>query len=380
MNAGGSSIFLCGRSALAIWQLFRCIWRPRLDQLEPLPHALRQLGIEPYCGGELSSCACSFGEARARAEEQVARLCARLPLDSREKGSLMHVPLEGYTFEAQARELFERVPVELLVPEASQRKKPHIEQYHVFGGAVTPDMFVCLGDDVYLMTPLHVLFQLAPQLDEIDLTMLAFELRGAYATKRYGLWRSKRCLPLFDQRDIDCAAVVAVGMSGTRRARRPLRISMDHAASVMEAASILLLCAPRKMGGYGFKRPVLNWRIDLPADMRGLSRWGWVACDAYWPQVNVAFEYDGKDHDEEEVEQRDRRRSNVIALLDIPVVSIADKEFYNVDEFDRAVRQLSELTGFRMNNRDYGPGWRRSRALLRKSVTGILKRKGSLFD
>lgn len=67
----------------------------------------------------------------------------------------------------------------------------------------------------------------------------------------------------------------------------------------METLLALLLYLPNNLGGYGLKKPKLNYRVDAPASLRELADRSYCLCDLCWPEANLAVEYDSRLHHSE---------------------------------------------------------------------------------
>lgn len=151
-----------------------------------------------------------------------------------------------------------------------------------------------------------------------------------------------------------------------------LPLSLDRAASIAEAGMVLLLCAPRRMGGYGLPWPVMNKVLPVPPQTRAIVDWPWVACDALWEDANVALEYDGRGHSSVSAQKRDGRRRNVLATLGLSPIVMNGESFCNVDMFDQIAHQLARRIGYRLDKRCFDKTWEARRATLRTEVIRMI--------
>ena len=66
---------------------------------------------------------------------------------------------------------------------------------------------------------------------------------------------------------------------GVRQARGALEYLADGADSPRETALYLLLTMPNRLGGYGFRRPELNGRVDISEYAQGRLGKAYLRCD-----------------------------------------------------------------------------------------------------
>ncbi len=330
------NIYLCGRTALLVWQRLRCLERPRLDALAPLADRLRQLGIAP----------------------------ARVRLIGTAGGTDAPARLASIPHTAGVSE-----PLELLVASREARHHAHGVIHRLWSGPVPPSAFAALGQGVYLSMPEFVFLQLARQSDPCSAMLLGYEICGAYALERLGEPASTRCQPLTSTARVAHFLGEAGAARGVEKAMRALRLVVGGSASPGETAMVALACAPRRIGGYGVPAPEMNHRIDVPAKLLELVGRDHLLCDAFWPGANHALEYDGEAfHAGSSDMARDRRRANCLATLGVSVARIDKDVLFNASKFDKAARQLMHDIGYRAPTRAFDTTWFHRRDKLRRDV------------
>lgn len=368
------AIYLCGATAMRAWEYLRGVWKPRLDQLRPLPQRLKQQGIQSAHLDRIEGGDCETERALGMAREGLARLSEVAAVRQHGRGVSCEQLARGAADpEGLARAVLEAGPLETLAAPGSRRHRSTARIDRLWGGPVPPHAFVELVDGVYLATPEFALCQLSAGMSLASLTMWLYELRGAYATSFGGAEPWVRCLPLTDGAHLARFLEGLAGRKGSTRLLRAVRLSADNAGSVMESAMVLLVVFPRRWGGYGLAIPALNLRIDVPAPLRETVGKPWVACDALWPDARVALEYDGRlDHAGDANVRRDHRRANVLSVLGIRQLTVTGDVLFNASAFDKVVREVAGLIGCRLYARDFDTKWFQSRHALRGEVFRML--------
>ena len=93
------------------------------------------------------------------------------------------------------------------------------------------------------------------------------------------------------------------------------------------------------MGGCGIPHPQLNPRIDLPAHVQRLTGNSVLFPDLFWPDTNIAVEYDSdKWHTGSSRIANDARRRNILVHLGITEICITKRQFNDLIAFDKTAR------------------------------------------
>jgi hypothetical protein len=249
-----------------------------------------------------------------------------------------------------------RGPIQVLVPSRrmcmrSKRLATHIWSHEIPAGA-----YRSLDNGIYLPTPAFLMEQLANQLDEVDLISLGLELCGYYSAWAYPsdkLWHSvedeyRGCT--FQLEPATTAARLAhflqhrSGERGRMRMDRALHWILDNAASPMESAVYLLLCLPRRLGGYGLRKPLFNVEVKVSTSTSSTSRFP----DLYWAESTLDVEYDSdKDHSGDWSRYRDARRSIELAAENVTVLPLTRDQLMDADGFHAFATSVRRNLGMR---------------------------------
>ena len=251
----------------------------------------------------------------------------------------------------------------------------------VMGEPVPSGAFLNVGHDVCVCTPQFTFMQMAKDLDPIEAIGLGMELCGTYSIDRLDTEspaasntpsadldaRGHACS--FELPRVASAARLANyaermwGLRGRRNAQDALRWVIDGSASRMETAVYLLLCLPKRLGGYGLPKPVLNPKLIISNPDGRKERYP----DLFWQGPNIDIEYNSdSDHSGEWARYRDSKREVELVVADVKVMPLTRLQLTYVDEFDTFAQGLRRMLGVRTRPTD--AGWEHRRAELRRRL------------
>jgi hypothetical protein len=129
----------------------------------------------------------------------------------------------------------------------------------------------------------------------------------------------------------------------------------------METATYLLLCLPRKLGGYGLPKPLLNPAL-LISGPDGVKR---RYPDLFWPGANIDVEYNSdEDHSGEWARYRDSKREIELTVADVRVLPLTRPQIIDADEFDGFANGVRRM--LKIRTRPLDPDWASKRGELRR--------------
>lgn len=201
-------------------------------------------------------------------------------------------------------------------------------------------------------------------LSEVDLALIGYELCGGYRIDRSAPQGFVSAEPLMDMGSLTRFLNRASGTRGIELARRAEKLMLDNARSPAEAVLAMLLTAPRRIGGMGFKGAVLNYRVDTPDGPRYI--------DLGFPSAGTGVEYQGEEFHELGQVRREDRRQNMIAGAGMTIFNVWRDDLSNLEFFDKLVGELARAMGLRLRIRD--DGFRHRQQMLRAWVLPPLQR------
>lgn len=240
--------------------------------------------------------------------------------------------------------------VHLVVADAAARGKASRVAYHVWKGPASGASFVRVAPGVYVGTPEACFAQMATELSVVELILLGFELCSTYALDPddpHGFL--SRGQSLTTVADLDRFVAKMEGMHGCKRAKRALRFVIDGSASPMESALAMLLWLPTSFGGYGLRRPRLNYEVTVVGTASGSTRKINRRCDLYWPESKLAVEYESDlCHTGPDNILRDSVRRTELAKEDVHVITVTKEQLLDARKLDEVAHALARLLGMRL--------------------------------
>ena len=201
---------------------------------------------------------------------------------------------------------------------------------------------------VHVCSPELVFVQMTAQLDDWELAALGFELCGTWA-RAVPDSPGTLATPLSTPDKLLSFAQAADNMTGAKRARRLARYVLPGARSHEEALIALLSCLPRALGGMGAKPAVLGAQIEAPDVVARIVGSRTLMPDLYWPEGNIALEYDHRLwQDDERWGAYERRKRNAYALMGIELVSLRRDDLSFPDTVRAAFERINRKTGKRL--------------------------------
>jgi len=260
-------------------------------------------------------------------------------------------------------------PINVMAPSAARARRLDGAVCHVFGARVPKGAILDPGTGYCVSSPEFAFLQLASELPFAKLVEAGCEMCGSYAPAPDGSSTRYKLRPLTSVAMIEAFLVQTEGCKGVKVARRALRCVMDKAASPRETAVALLLSLPERHGGYGIKKPQLNYRIDIPSRAKKATRGDFYICDLYWPEHRLAVEYDSAEfHELRASVTRDAVKRNALSYLGVQVVTVTNDQVKGFDDFDKVAHVVARATGKAIRSRAAGYDVEVQRANLREML------------
>lgn len=205
--------------------------------------------------------------------------------------------------------------------------------------------------------------QMANDLSMVELIMLGFELCGTYDVSDGDV---RECQPLTSVSKLSAFAEKMHGVNGRKNALVALKQVVDGSASPRETALCMCLCLPYRVGGYGFEKPKLNHRIDIPRTLRSHVHQSYFVGDLCWLEHRVDVEYDGSLHMDEDRRASDEARRTALETMGFTVVAVTRKQFNSVVATHAVAETLALHLGRRLRFRE--PSFSQARLRLRTQL------------
>lgn len=261
-------------------------------------------------------------------------------------------------------------PIHLMVPSEDFRFCKDRYVYEVHPGKLPPSAFTRIDEHVCVASPQYMLVQMARKLSDAETIRLCMEFCGLYAIiPENDMGYVIRDCPVTTRSALMEFIALIPGEPGAGKLLSLLRHVGEGSLSPMETCVYMLMCLPKRMGGYGLPHPLLNARIDLSQTERAYAQRSFVMSDMLWPDKGVALEYDGqRAHASFKDRSRDSTKRNILLARGITVFTMTAHEVLDVHAFDRTVRDIAAMMGHRL--RAFPESWEARRSALRAEVLG----------
>lgn len=258
-------------------------------------------------------------------------------------------------------------PVHLLVPNERTRCRDERVFCHTRPSEIPCNSFIQASEDVFVYRPEPTFIQTARKLPVSLATLIGLELCGTYRLPVGGHVTQYQVPPLASIQSLRQYAERARGMYGTTNAKRALQYVIDGSESPMESNLYELLCFSKRIGGRGLSKPNLNHKLATTESFRRATGKKSLRCDLFWPEYNIAVEYDSSEHHTgPDNIADDATRRAALASLGIKVVTVTNRQVKRIVEFDVVVELLEKLMLKR--KRPTSRQWRHKELELRSTI------------
>ena len=279
-----------------------------------------------------------------------AALAKKSKRDAKHTARLPSVPLDAKWLRKR-NHLGLTTPMEILVGNRNARKTCRDITCRTYVGQGIEGGFIRVAPNLFVSSPELCFMQLASELTLIKLIEIGYELCGGYRLEiPNNSGRGFRDdLPLTSVAELSAFVEKTERLKGRKNARKALRHITDNSKSPRETILSMLLTLPNNLGGYGFSKPKLNYRIDLPPLKNKTGQTKTYYCDLYWPEVKMDVEYDSDlYHTQPEQMAMDAIKKNDLTSLGIKVYTVTSRQVASRDEMQRIAEQLSKVLGKRL--------------------------------
>ena len=220
--------------------------------------------------------------------------------------------------------------------------------------------FCQIDKDVLVVSPELLFIEMSGRMDLTDLVKFGCELVSNYSMgPRSQIFLDDRslsfvkCKPLTTVKKLSAYIYRMKGYPSARKASRALDLVFENSASPMETNLALLLCMPRRLGGFGIPRPVLNHEVMVDRrKSEGYGRHSFVF-DLFWKEGMLDVEYDSSQfHSSVKKLQEDSYRRNAIKRHGYDVITVTNDEFFSTACMVDIAKNISKSIGHRFQRFD----------------------------
>ena len=208
--------------------------------------------------------------------------------------------------------------IDILVARKSNLNNTNNVRYHVCTNSLPRYSFIKVANGICVSSPELLFFQLSNIYSIEEMMYIGMELCGTYTIHKtdYSNFYSN-ILPLTTvdriNRYLSSLKNYIKYTNGLLKAMEAAKCLENSAASPRESMLYLMLCAPRKYGGYGIKGLVLNHKIKLSQKAANILGYKIMRPDLCNPANKIAIEYDSTAyHENAEQNKHDKLRLNAL--------------------------------------------------------------------
>ncbi|MDO4403574.1 MAG: hypothetical protein Q4C09_00925 [Atopobiaceae bacterium] len=265
-------------------------------------------------------------------------------------------------------------PLEVLVRDSSQRSRSRAVKARIWKQPIALTAFRQVGNNIFVSSPEFTFLQMALRLDLPELTSLGMELCGTYRcnvevqhldTGESYFTTSYNQQPLTTPKRLRGFLDSMRSAPGYLRAHKALSYVLPNSASPAETALYLLLCLPRRLGGYALPKPVLNPPITLSKAGRQHTLRKSARPDLYWKEFRLDLEYNSDEFHDESNRVLDSMRRKALERMGVEVIELTKEELYSTELFHATVLRIARRFSKRIRSEGEGD-FKEHRAALRK--------------
>ena len=213
--------------------------------------------------------------------------------------------------------------------------------------------FIEISQDVFLASP-KLCFVLYAQHHSLAQTIvLGSQYCGTYALDKTSTTGIRERKTLTTPEELRSYARSCVRLAGAKKAQRAAELIVTHSASPMESKAALLFCLPTRLGGFGFRKPELNYQYYLGDVARSMTGKAFLRFDIFWPDFDFGLEYQGEDaHSESQRISDDIARQLAAEYHGKVLQMITKQQLVNTEQRLFLARKVGAHIGQRIPNEE----------------------------
>ena len=191
--------------------------------------------------------------------------------------------------------------IDVLVLDPSHMRHLPDVNVHVWQSPLPEGALLNVDENLYVVSPEFCLLLQANELHLINLC----QMLGRYLAVRVPRVQEDGTevfvdrAPLTNEESLRAFLRSVEGAPGSVALREAMRWTCSGAASPQEVNLQLALTLPPAYGGFGLKKPIMNFKVELSSEARKLYDCECIFIDLCWPDIHEGLEYQGADHEKQ---------------------------------------------------------------------------------
>lgn len=199
------------------------------------------------------------------------------------------------------------------------------------------DSFRVINDGLYIPCPEMLFYQLSQILKFSDLMLAGLELCGSFTISKditqnlttdiNQVTSKTKIINFLNKLHAQNSHAQSIWY-----AKMAAHYLADGSNSPQESRLFIMLCGPRRYGGYGIKNMLLNQGVKLSNKSKKILNQNFIYPDICNKDKKIAIEYDSKEfHDNTDQNTKDKLRIDVLQRDGWRVISFVGSNTYNID-------------------------------------------------
>lgn len=244
-------------------------------------------------------------------------------------------------------------PLDVVLTQGDARhSNPLIRDHWWTGPSIEGGLFK-LDEQTFVCRMPAVLVQLASIWDDIEVSMVAMEMLGAYGLSdqlEKGWCVDLAPLVTYVELARYTIAAKALGTRGAVRANSALELAVPDSNSPRETALAVYFGLSRRRGGAELRGFVMNKPIELSEEQIEIAGQIYVKPDFLWESKHVTAEYDSDfSHVNSRQKTKDERRRSALESAGYKCMAVTNGITKDVEALSALTTQLERWLGYRRN-------------------------------
>ncbi|MCQ2512734.1 MAG: hypothetical protein MJ092_05025 [Lachnospiraceae bacterium] len=148
------------------------------------------------------------------------------------------------------------------------------------------------GYDIYMASPEYCFLCASRDYEREKLVEIGCNLCAIYVKDSNEAYLQRKRHPLTFRDALSKFLKETSQIKGRKKALAASRYVIDGSGSPMESKLATIACLPKSLGGYGLRRPKLNYEVVHNDEGRAFLKRESSSCDMVWIKEKIILEYD----------------------------------------------------------------------------------------